>query len=167
MEIKPLSLNNRKMKITELIAQHLKDVHNGDNWTDVNIEQTLANVSFEEAMMQTAASVNTVATLLHHISFWNRVVAERATGKVPVIGADNGFAMNPLTSEEEWKALQEDNIRSAGELAAAIRLFDEERLILPILPGHSSAYKNFQGQVEHVHYHLGQMVMIKKLIKGN
>jgi glycosyltransferase involved in cell wall biosynthesis len=155
------------MKITAQIAQHLTDVHDGDNWTDVNIEQTLADVSFEEAMMRTAASVNTIATLLHHISFWNRVVAERAAGKVPVIGADNGFAMDPLTSEEEWKALQEDNIRSADELAAAIHLFNEEKLALPILPEHSSAYKNFQGQVEHVHYHLGQMVMIKKMIRAD
>lgn len=155
------------MKITEQIAQHLTDVHNGDNWTDVNIKQTLADVSFEEAMMQTAASVNTIAMLLHHISFWNRVVAERAAGKVPVIGADNGFAIQPIDSEAKWKALQEDNIKSANELSAAIRLFGEEKLALPILPEHSSAYKNFQGQVEHVHYHLGQIVMIKKLIKGN
>jgi uncharacterized damage-inducible protein DinB len=154
------------MKITEQIAQHLTDVHNGDNWTEVNIQQTLADVSFEEAMVQTAASVNTIAMLLHHLSFWNRAVAERAAGKVPVIGEDNGFATDPLVSEDGWKALREDNIRSANELAAAIRFFDEEKLALPILPEHSSAYKNFQGQVEHVHYHLGQMVMIKKLIKG-
>ena len=154
------------MKITELIAQHLTDVHNGDNWTEVNIEQTLADVSFEEAVVQTAASVNTIAMLLHHISFWNRAVSTRAAGKVPVIKADNGFAMAPIDSEKKWKVLQEDNIRSAAELATAIRLFDEKKLALPILPDHSSAYKNFQGQVEHVHYHLGQIVMIKKMIRA-
>lgn len=167
MAIKPwFLLNTFDMNILKLISQHLTDVHNGDNWTEVNIANTLADLSYIEAAASTPASVNTIASLLHHISFWNRAVAQRALGIVPAVGADNGFAMAEIQNEAEWKALQEDNIRSAEELATAIRLFDQEKLALPLLPGHSSAYKNFQGQVEHVHYHLGQMVMIKKFLRN-
>jgi hypothetical protein len=54
---------------------------------------------------------------------------------------------------------------SAAELADIIGNIDEERLFQPIVPGHSSIYKNVQGTVEHIHYHLGQIVILKKLIR--
>lgn len=153
------------MKILQLIANALLNVHNGNNWTDVTIESTLEDVTWKEAVTVTPASPNTIATLLHHISFWNRAVAQRGKGIKPLIGEDNGFDMPPLKNEKDWKALIKDNIASAKELAEVIRNFDETKLNKPILPRHSSAYSNFQGQVEHVHYHLGQMVMIKQLLR--
>ncbi|ULT43826.1 hypothetical protein KRR40_10760 [Niabella defluvii] len=70
-----------------------------------------------------------------------------------------------LTSAEAWDELKKDNIYSAEELATIVEGYDIGSLYNPILPGYSSAYKNFQGQVEHVHYHLGQIVMIKKYVQ--
>ncbi len=154
------------MNFTNLIAQHLLDVQNGDNWTEINIELALADVSFEEANQHADGSANTIAMLLHHISFWNRSVAQRAVGIVPHVGEDNGFDTPLLSSKEEWEELQKDNIRSAEQLATAIINFEESKLTLPILPDHATAYKNFQGSVEHAHYHLGQMVLLKKIIKA-
>ncbi len=127
----------------------------------VNIVNTLADVSYEEAAVITPISPNSISMLLHHISFWNRVVALRAKGIKPVINDANGFDAPQLLSERDWEELKKDNILSSQELAVAIKDFDEAILDEPILPKHSSAYSNFQGQVEHVHYHLGQIVMLK------
>lgn len=148
----------------ELIATHLMDVHNGNNWTDVNLSNTLKETSWQQAQQVTPISKNTIAAIVHHISFWNRAVAERASGKKPVIGDDNGFNVHAMQSEQDWENLKADNIRSAEELADAIRQMDTDKLYTAILPDHSTAYKNFQGQVEHVHYHLGQIVMLKKYL---
>ena len=52
------------MKITESIAQHITEVHEGGNWTDVNIKDALADVSFKEAATVTKASNNTIAALV-------------------------------------------------------------------------------------------------------
>ena len=49
------------MKITELIAQHITEVHEGGNWTEVNIKDTLADVGYKEATTVTRASYNTIA----------------------------------------------------------------------------------------------------------
>lgn len=152
------------MKVTEQIAQHLLDVHNGDNWTDVNIANTLKGITWQEADRKASFSPNTIAMLLHHISFWNRIVAQRGQGIEPVIPPSNGMDVPAIESEEAWNELKKDNLLSAHELATIIENFDEDDLHVPILPRHSSAYKNFQGQVEHVHYHLGQIVMIKKYL---
>lgn len=150
------------MEITALIAQHLLDVHLGDNWTDVNLTDTLKDVTAAEALVVTDASPNTIASLLHHISYWNRHMIGRMNGYEAAIPAANGY---DLPVDLDWEQLKADNAASAQELAAAIRAFDPARLAQPILPGFSTAYKNLQGTVEHVHYHLGQIVIIKKLLK--
>lgn len=154
------------MNIQELIAQHLIEVHEGGNWTEVDITTTLQDVTIEEAITRTPASPNTIASLLHHITFWNRVMVQRAKGIAVQVNDANGYDHPPLQTGADWQALKDDNIISAQELAAAIRQFDETKLLQPILPNYSTAYKNFQGSVEHVHYHLGQIVILKKLIRN-
>ena len=154
------------MKITSLIAQHLTDVHEGNNWTDVNIADTLKDVTADEAMMVTKASPNTIASLLHHITFWNRLMIKRMRGVNVLVDEHNGYNVPPLQTEDDWQQQQIDNNLSAHELAASMAGFDESKLFEPLLKDGSSAYKNFQGTVEHVHYHLGQMLILKKLIKA-
>lgn len=154
------------MKITSLIAQHLIDVHEGNNWTDVSIADTLKDVTAEEAAVITQASPNTIASLLHHITFWNRLMIKRMQGIDIYVDEKNGYDAPSIKTEADWQQLQVDNNLSAHELAAAIAGFDENLLPESLVLGGSSAYKNLQGTVEHVHYHLGQMVIIKKLIKA-
>lgn len=154
------------MNIKQHIAQHLIDVHRGGNWTEVNITDTLRDISWPQACIVTPISPNTVAMILHHISYWNRIIAMRGRNITPVINKQNGMNNPLINNEAAWEALKQDNIYSAEELATVIEGYDIGNLFSPILPGHSSAYKNFQGQVEHVHYHLGQIVMIKKYIQN-
>ena len=150
------------MEVTALIALHLLEVHIGNNWTDVDLSGTLEDVTADEAFTVTAASPNTIASLLHHISWWNYHMIGRINGVEGNIPASNGF---DIPENMDWQQIKDENIISAHELATAIREFDVTRLEQPILPGYSSAYKNLQGSVEHVHYHLGQIVIIKKLLR--
>ncbi len=99
------------MNIAEHIARHLRDVYAGQNWTEVNLQTTLEDVSYEEAPEVTPASVNTIAGLVHHLAFWNRVMAQRIAGMRVEIPESNGC-------------------------------------------------------VEHVHYHLGQIVILKQLLRA-
>ena len=152
------------MKITDQIAQHLLDVHYGNNWTEVNIAQTLQNIHLKEALTVTASSPNTLASLLNHISYWNRVMISRIEGFEIQIPASNGFDHPTLHDENDWIDLQNQNLISARDLAAAIREINDDDLFNPILPGYPSYYKSLHGAIEHVHYHLGQMVIIKNLV---
>lgn len=147
------------------IARHLLQVHEGGNWTEMDITSVLEDVRLEEAITPAPASPNTIAALLHHISCWNRVITQRIKGILPTIPEDNGFHYPTLHTADDWAALRADNIASAQELAEAMRNVPEGRLDTPILPDHSSVYTNLQGQVEHIHYHLGQMVYIKKWLR--
>ncbi len=82
------------MNLTDNIAQHIIDVHAGINWTDVNIKNTVQNITYSEASTHTDASANSIAALLHHITFYNEVVLKRINGNDPAINAANGFDVN-------------------------------------------------------------------------
>ena len=155
----------RMMDIRILVAQHVIDVMEGGNWTDVNLADTIKDVSVEEATKRTAGSPNTIASLLHHLAYWNRVMIQRINGVKVEVPDINGFDVPDLKTDQDWGNLKADLNTSAHELADAIRNFDLERIAEPIVPGYSSAYKNLQGTVKHIHYHLGQIVILKKLAK--
>lgn len=155
------------MQITHLIANHLKQVYEGNNWTDVNIAHTISDVNWKQAQQQTEASPNTIASLLHHLYYWNGIIQQRINGETPVIPGENGYDVGFLNNEEEWNALKEKTHQSFIQLADAIKKFPAEKLLenyVPSIP--SSYYRNFQGIVEHAHYHLGQVVILKKLIQS-
>jgi uncharacterized damage-inducible protein DinB len=153
------------MNILSLIAQHVIDVTEGGNWTDVNIADTIRDISVEEANRRTPASPNTIASLLYHLSYWNRVMMQRMKGVKVAVPESNGFDVPELRTDHDWGNLKNDLFDSSRQLAEAIRAFDETKLMDPILPEYSSVYKNLQGTVEHLHYHLGQIVILKKLVK--
>lgn len=153
------------MTIPEAIAQHALEVHEGNNWTEVDLAHTLRDVTWVEAVTQTPASPNTIAAVVRHLAYWNRVMARRAQGLATEVGPANGFDGPALQSEADWGALRADLLQSGHELATAMRSFPEARLAEPIIPKYSSAYKNLQGAVEHLHYHLGQLVLLKNLVR--
>ncbi len=153
------------MKITGAIASHITDCFDGENWTDVNIINTLKDVSWQEAQQHTAASQNTIAALLHHIHYWNGIMMERIKGINPSVPEANGFDAGELKNENDWADLKEKTRESFIQLADGVKNFPEEQLFETSPTGKSSYYKNFQGIVEHAHYHLGQLVILKKLIK--
>lgn len=154
------------MKITEAITVQLMEAFEGGNWTDVDVTHTLQDVNLHEATLRTKASPNTIASLLYHIGFYNSVIVQRLEGEQPEIDANNGFNMPELHTEKDWKELRENVMRSAKELAHAILSLDEEKLSEPINQGGSRIYKSVHGVIEHTYYHLGQIVVLKNLIRN-
>jgi hypothetical protein len=105
------------MKITELLSMHIVEAHQGGNWTEVDVKSTLADVSYKEASVVTAASHNTIAALLNHMTFYNEVVIQRLSGINPAIDDANGFHVALINDEPGWIELREQNLMSATRLA--------------------------------------------------
>jgi len=154
------------MNIAEHIARHLRDVYAGQNWTEVNLQDTLEDITYEEASQLTPASVNTIAGLVHHLAFWNRVMAQRMAGIRVEIPESNGYDNSPLLEAGQWQHLKKECFQTGEALAHVISVLPTARLEQEILPGYPTAYKSLQGCVEHVHYHLGQIVLLKQLIRA-
>jgi len=152
------------MATTNLIADHIKQVYEGDNWTDVNIADTIKNINWQQAQQHTPGSPNTIASLLHHLCYWNEILMQRIQGIDPEVPEINGYDVDKLKDENDWNELKEKAHQSFIQLADRVKEFPEEKLSETYATGKPSYYKNFQGIVEHAYYHLGQIVILKNLL---
>ena len=57
------------MNISQQIAKHFKEVYFGGNWTDVNLKDSLKDISWQQATTK-LYSFNTIAALVYHIDYY-------------------------------------------------------------------------------------------------
>jgi Protein of unknown function (DUF1572) len=153
------------MTLTQHIARQLKEVYFGKNWTWVNLKETLADVSFEEANRPTIAA-NTIAVLVFHIDYYLRAVQGRVLKTDEVFKHDWSFEAPKIESEADWQMLLQKMYDNAEAFVKVIEEMRESQLWEEVPPNYGSFYKNIHGMIEHCHYHLGQIVILKKLLRG-
>jgi len=155
------------MNICQQIAKHLREVHVGKNWTWVNLKETLDGVDWQQATTQ-VNSFNTIATLVYHINYY--VAAQLTLLKTGALNAHDNFAFQvpPITSEADWQNLIQKSFNDAEELAQMIEnLPDSQLWEICVDEKYGNYYRNFHGMIEHCHYHLGQIVLLKKWTTGS
>ena len=151
--------------IPKQLADHFSHVYFGGNWTVSNLKEQLSDVTWEEAT-SVVPGVNTIAVLFFHIHYFVRVQLKVLEGG-PLEGSDKlSFNVPPIQSEEEWQLAKADAWREAERMAALMAELDERQLCGDFVdPKYGSYYRNLAGIVEHTHYHLGQISLIKKLLR--
>ena len=78
------------------------------------------------------------------------------------------FDLPPIQSAADWESLKVENCNDAECLARLVEKLSEDRLEDDFTDKkYESYYKNIQGIIEHVHYHLGQIVLLKKMVIQN
>ena len=152
------------MTITHQIAKLFRDVYYGGNWTAVNIKSTLADVDWRQASTK-VQSFNSIATLVYHINYYVEVVIKVLRGE-PLAGHDkDSFNLAPVTSDADWQDLQQRMFGNADVLARMIEEFPEQKLDRTFVhEKYGTYYRNLHGLIEHNHYHLGQILLIKKML---
>ncbi len=151
------------MKISTLVARHIAEVVHG-NWTEIYLDDIVSDVTYHEAVTVPPGLTNSIAMLVHHIAFYNDIVIERINGLNPAINEANGFDIT-ISSEDEWRTLKSTSVGSFKNLATMVAALPDEKLWELTPTSTDSLYKTLHGIAEHAHYHLGQIVPIKKLIR--
>lgn len=155
------------MKISEQIATHHRAVFFGGNWTVSDLKTHLADVTWQEAVMQ-VHGLNSIATLVFHLSYFVRVVTKVLQG-APLSGSDkDSFGHPPILSQEDWEKMLAEVWVDAETFAHLIEQLPDEKLWEDFSDQkYGNYYRNLHGIIEHTHYHLGQIVVIKKIVRGN
>lgn len=152
------------MSTTQQLAKHLREVNFGGNWTWSNLKDQLETVTLEQATTQ-VASLNTIAALTFHIDYYVQAITRVLKGEE--INAHDKFSyVHPeFESEEEWKNFCQQCLKSTEALAWLIEKLDDSILDQYFVEEkYGSYHRNFLGLIEHTHYHLGQIAIIKKLL---
>ena len=152
------------MNITAQIAKLFRDIHYGGNWTAVNLKETLANISWQQATTK-MYSFNTIAMLVYHINYYVSAVIKVLQGESLNASDKYSFDLPPIQSFEDWKKLLNKAWNDADNFANLVEQLPDDKLWETFVnEKYGNYYRNIHGVIEHCHYHLGQMVLIKKLL---
>ncbi|NER11690.1 hypothetical protein SAMN06265375_10562 [Muriicola jejuensis] len=149
---------------TAFIAKNLEDLHFGGNWTAVNLKDTLAGLHWEDANRK-IGSLHSIAELVFHINYFITVVNRVLQGH-PLEGKDAvSFDVPEIRSEKDWEELLQKTWDDARTFARLARELPDNKLNEVFSDKKYGSYqRNLYGLIEHSHYHLGQIVLIRKLL---
>ena len=152
------------MSLTGQIAKHFREVHFGGNWTSVNLKESLADVSWQQATTQ-VYSFNTIATLVYHTNYYVSAVLKVLQGE-PLHAKDKySFELPSILSQQDWENLLNKTWTEAETFASLVEQLPESKLGETFCgEEYGNYYRNIHGIIEHTHYHLGQIVLIKKML---
>ena len=152
------------MNLTEQTAKHLRDVHFGGNWTAVNLKDSLAGITWEHATTK-VYTFNTIAVLVYHMNYYICAVSKVLQGG-PLDAHDKySFDLPPIQSQNDWEKLLDKTWSDAENFAKMIEQLPESKLAENFSDGkYGTNYRNLTGIIEHIHYHLGQIVLVKKIL---
>jgi hypothetical protein len=145
------------------LAKHFRDVHFGGNWTTTNLKDVLSDISWEQAVKK-HEDFNTIAALVYHVNYFVGALLQVLQGG-PLDAHDKySFDVPELKSQEEWKAMVSRVLDEADLAAQLIEKLPEEKLEEDFADKkYGSYHRNILGIIEHTHYHLGQIVILKRM----
>jgi Protein of unknown function (DUF1572). len=154
------------MNVTGQIAKQFREVHFGENWTAVNLKETLSDVTWQEAT-QKVDSFNTIAVLVFHINYYVSAVLNVLEGEPLKASDKNSFDLEPILNQEDWERLLLKTWKESEVFASLIEQLPDEKLWEDLYENkYGNYYRNLTGIIEHTHYHLGQIVLLKKMIRN-
>lgn len=152
------------MSLPPQIARHLREVHFGGNWTSSNLKDNLTGITWQQATTPVYSS-NSIAMLVYHMNYYVSAVLKVLEGGQLDASDKFSFDMPPIHSEEDWQKLLDKNWTDAEKFAGLVEILPEDKLGEAFSDGkYGTYYRNIHGVIEHIHYHLGQIVMIRKII---
>ena len=154
------------MSILQQIAKNLTEVYFGGNWTAANLKDQLADVTWQEATMK-LDNINSIVTLSFHIHYYVHAVLQFLEGKLFVSKDKLSFDHPSINNAREWSNMMEGMWKEMERFVSKVGALDDALLLDDFIKSdYGNYFRNLHGIIEHTHYHLGQIVIIKKMIRS-
>ncbi len=152
------------MPTSKQLAKHVHQVYFGGNWTEINIKDTVSNITWETAVKK-MEGFNTILALTYHIHYFVNVQLKVLEEGV-LEGKDSESYDHPtISSQVEWETLHKTMWKKAQRFIVLLEQLDDITLEKPFTDEKYGTYvSNILGLIEHTHYHLGQIIIINKMI---
>lgn len=153
------------MKSTAALANRFREVILNGTWiANTNYKDQLAGLDWKIATTP-VGSLNTIALLARHIHYYINGVKTVFKGGSLEIRDQYSFDFPPISSQEEWDSFLTRFFNDAEEFASVLEQLPEEQLGEAFVDEKYGTYqRNLDGMIEHSYYHLGQIVLIKKIL---
>ncbi len=113
-------------------------------------------------------SLNTIATLTFHIHYYIAGILQVLEGGTLDIRDKYSFDHPPYHSQADWEKLLNQLWYDSERFANLVEKMPDEKLNEAFVDEkYGNYFRNMDGMIEHSYYHLGQIVLIKKMILSN
>jgi uncharacterized damage-inducible protein DinB len=155
------------MTRTTLLANRLREVFLDGTWiANTNYKDQLLSVD-RDAATQKVANLNTIAALAFHINYYLEGLLNVFHGGKLEISDKYSFDVPEIPTEADWDKLVTTFLNNAEQFANEVEKMPDEQLEQPFADEKYGTYlRNIEGVIEHSYYHLGQISLIRKMIRN-
>ncbi len=154
------------MKRNLIIATRLREVLLNGSWiANTNYKEQTQGINWQQAI-QKVDSLNSIAALTYHINYYLSVLLNALENGKLEISDKYSFDLPPINSESDWKELVETFLSNSEKFASKVEQMNDSIFDQPFVDEKYGSYlRNIEGVIEHSYYHLGQISLIRKMIK--
>ncbi len=154
------------MENSNQLANRFREVLLNGKWiANTNFKDQLTTVTWEEATRK-IGSLNTIAALAYHINYYIGGIVQVFEGGSLDIRDKYSFDLPEIKSKEDWEKLLHTMWDNSEKFASYVEAMPDEKLEAVFVDEKYGNYRrNIEGVIEHSYYHLGQISLLKKLIR--
>lgn len=149
----------------ELLAKLFSDLFDGSSWIDVNIMNTLEEITAKEAATKVFPNFNSIWEIVNHQIRWRETVMRRLHGEEVESPENNYFSYIRDRSESAWTQTRDAFRESQTVWPSFMAQATKGELLKAVAPTPFSGYELVHGILQHDAYHLGQVRLLLKLIR--
>lgn len=155
------------IKPADSLADRLREVLTDGKWVaGTNFKKEIIDLDWNEAAKK-IDPLNSIADLTFHINYYIAGVSRVLEGGALDIRDKYSFDLPVVTSARDWKKMVDKFCSDAGRFVKLVEQLPEGKLSETFVDEKYGSYqRNIDAMIEHVYYHLGQVVLIKRLIQN-
>lgn len=156
------------METSHSLANRFREVVLNGRWVaNTNYYDQLTQIPFEVAVAG-GGGLNTIAILTQHIHYYMKGVTAVLKGGVLSISDKFSFDFPPFENRLQWLEFLSRFWTDAEEFAFYTEKLSDEQLTAVFSDEKYGTYhRNIEAMIEHSYYHLGQIVLIRKIIESH
>lgn len=148
-----------------MIANRFREVILNGTWiANTNLKDQLEKINWQIAI-KPISKFNTISLLTQHLHYYIKGILKVLEGGKLEIKDQFSFDFPPILSESQWQLIIFQLWHDSEALAQLIEKIPEEALQEYFAEEkYGSLERNLNGLIEHSYYHLGQIILLKKLL---
>ncbi|MFA7446776.1 MAG: DUF1572 domain-containing protein [Flavobacteriaceae bacterium] len=150
---------------TYQIAHRFREVILNGTWiANTNYKDQLEGLNWKIAI-QKIDSLNTIADLVQHIHYYISGILNVFNGGTLDIKDKYSFNFPPIQSQDQWEDFLNKFWNDTERFVVFVEQMTDEKLNdIFVDEKYGTYHRNIEAMIEHSYYHLGQIVLIKKLL---
>jgi len=153
------------LKNSELLASRFREVLLDGKWiANTNFLDQLQNLQVESANKK-IGDHNSIAALCFHVDYSIEGVLKVLNGGPLEIKDKFSFDHPEVNNQQDWESMVLRLKRNSEQFADRLEEMNDLQLAEVFVdPKYGTYQRNIEAMIEHAYYHLGQIVLLKKLI---